>query len=201
MDLDPSDHRRLIEFYRSAYNEHGVDAKSLHWISRYNQLRRFEILSNIGDLADASVLDVGCGLGDLYGFLKERGIDVEYSEIDIMPEFIEAAKLRFSEAAFIEGAISTIRGTFDYCLASGALTFKVKNNERFYFEMIHQMYVRARRGVGFNMLDKATHADNEIYAAYSPTEVASYCESFCPHVQINIGYMPDDFTIYLYKNI
>lgn len=199
MELDPLDLERLKTFYQSAYKEFGLDARSLHWVSRYNQLRRFEILRAIGTLDGTSILDVGCGLGDLYEFLIEKGINIKYTGIDIMPEFIETAQVRFPDTTFRVGSIEDIHETFDYCLASGLLTFKVKNNEQFYFEMIQKMYGTARRGVGFNMLDKATHSDNEIFAAYSPSEVAAYCETFCPNVQVSIGYMPDDFTIYLYK--
>ena len=47
--------------------------------------------------SDSTVLDVGCGFADLYGFLKERGWCGRYTGIDIVPGLLSTARERNPE--------------------------------------------------------------------------------------------------------
>ena len=49
---------------------------ALGWKSDENQNIRFEILSQIGDMSGLSVLDLGCGHGDLCGYLGRKYSDI-----------------------------------------------------------------------------------------------------------------------------
>ncbi|MCC2630574.1 MAG: hypothetical protein K0S38_383 [Candidatus Paceibacter sp.] len=196
----PSDHQRILKYYKDALTEYGDhDPRSVHWSSTEGQRKRFRILSQITDLNGSRVLDVGCGLGEFYKFFLENHIDVEYTGIDIIPDFIIQARDRFPAVRFETKDIFETNETYDYVLASGVLTFKVTDNKNFYFSMIKKMYSLAEKGVAFNMLNYETHIDDETYAAYDPNEVADFCRTFCNNVQIVIGYLPQDFTIYLVK--
>jgi SAM-dependent methyltransferase len=199
MNLGDRDSRRIREFYGEAFARHGVDPKSLHWINSYNQRRRFEVLAAAGDLRGASILDVGCGLGDFLEFLKERGIDADYTGIDIVPQFIEAARSRFPDGKFLLENILEMVGEFDYVLASGAMSFRVEDNENYYFEVIKRMFDLSRRAAAFNMLDRRAHEETDIYAVYDPREIALFCETIARRIDVAIDYMPDDFTVYMYK--
>ncbi len=88
---------------------------------------------------------------------------------------------------------------WDYVLASGALSFKVKNNKDYYYSIIKKMYACAKKGVAFNMLNKSVHKDDATYAAYDPQEVVNFCKIFCNNVHVITDYLPHDFTAYLYK--
>lgn len=66
------------EGYRCRYakrlTEFGYDPKTLGWNSGKQQ-ERFQVLTSfVPPEACGSVLDVGCGFGDLYGFLLRKGI-------------------------------------------------------------------------------------------------------------------------------
>ena len=65
--------------------------------------------------------------------------------------------------------------------------------------MIKQMYSVARKGVAFNMLDNRIHIDDDIYAAYSPIEIADFCATVADRVEVVVDYLPQDFAVYLYK--
>src|SRR5258708_22809487 len=54
------------------------------WRSRQNQELRFQALVGVGDLRGERILDFGCGLGCLYGFLKGKGCVEEYTGIHIL---------------------------------------------------------------------------------------------------------------------
>ena len=66
------DIKSLVKFYEKNARKYKNTFKSVAWGSRKSQKRRFEILSQIANLEGHSLLDVGCGPGDFYGWLKER---------------------------------------------------------------------------------------------------------------------------------
>ncbi|MCC2631294.1 MAG: hypothetical protein K0S38_1103 [Candidatus Paceibacter sp.] len=175
------------------------DARSVHWSDEHGQQTRFLILSQIANLNHQSVLDVGCGLGDLYDFLKKQNLEVDYTGIDIVPEFIEKAKIRFPEVNFKVQSMEDLDEQYDFVLASGVLSFKITDHKTFYFSMIEKMFAASKKGLAFNMLNNKTHIDDDTYAAYDTDEVMSFCKTLSDNVQIVIGYLPQDFTIYMYK--
>lgn len=200
MKLNPRDQERIHRFYKEALDRFGEDdVRSVQWTSIFGQKRRFEVLLNIENVIGSSVLDVGCGIGDMYKFLTEKDIEVDYTGIDIVPEFIETARNKFPSVRFEHQDILDIDESFDYVFASGALSFKVENNHEHYGRVIQKMYDIANKGVSFNMLDASTHVDNDTYAAYHPNEIAEYCSTFAERVEIVTDYLPQDFTVYLYK--
>lgn len=197
----PKDNNRIQAYYKEALADYGDhDARSVHWSDVQGQRTRFMVLSQIADLNGQQVLDVGCGLGDLYSFFLKSKIEVDYTGIDIIPDFISLARERYPQARFELKDMATITETYDYILASGALSFKIADHKKVYFEIIKKMYKHATKGVAFNMLNRIVHVDDETYAAYDITEVADFCKTFCNNVQIITDYLPQDFTIYLYKN-
>src|SRR4030042_1546772 len=86
--------RKVLDFYAQRWQEYGYDTRSLGIGSRESQEVRFDVLTQIGDLANASVLDVGCGFGDLHSYLEKRGIPVRYTGLALQPAFIEEARRR-----------------------------------------------------------------------------------------------------------
>jgi trans-aconitate methyltransferase len=198
--MQPKDNERLQKFYKEAlaiFGDH--DARSVHWSGEEGQRTRFLVLSQVANLNHQSVLDVGCGLGDLYKFFIDQKIDVDYTGIDIIPDFIARTKERFPDGHFECKDITAVTKTYDVVLASGALSFKVTDSQAYNFSVIKKMYDVAKTAVAFNMLNRATHVDDDVYATYNPTEVATFCKTFCPRVEIITDYLPQDFTIYLYK--
>jgi len=73
-----ADDKRTIEYFSSLVDRYGVDARSLDWGSRQSQHLRFSVLAGIGSMQGARILDVGCGLGDFYGWLREPGYECDY---------------------------------------------------------------------------------------------------------------------------
>jgi SAM-dependent methyltransferase len=224
MNLNQNDLERLKKFYDEALEKYGPDdARSVQWTSLYNQLGRFQALLNVvpvEKINGRSLLDVGCGLGDLYYFLIKNGIETTYTGIDILPEFIQSAEKKFAHfssgelkdripskklPAFFAADILNLERVvpdphFDYVFCSGALSFKVDNNQEYYFGMLEKMYSFADKALAFNMLDLQDHVDDDTYAAYSPIEASEFCRTFCDHVEILTDYLPQDFTVFCYKN-
>jgi trans-aconitate methyltransferase len=200
MSLSDHDHDRLVNFYQESFQAYGDhDARSVRWQKDADQQTRFRVLTQVGNLDGRQVLDVGCGLGDLYKFFLSHEMSVDYTGIDVVPEFIEASTRRYPEAHFLLRDVFEINQHYPYILASGALSFKVANNATVYQSMIRHMYELADIAVAFNMLDRRVHSDDAIYAAYDPEEIADFCSTFATRVEIAVDYLPQDFAVFLYK--
>jgi SAM-dependent methyltransferase len=194
----------VLDFYRQRWREFGYDTRSLGIGSRASQEARFQVLAGIGDLRGASVLDVGCGFGDLLGFLEERNVSVRYTGIDIQPAFIEEARRRHPASEFLCAGIEEFPPDhrFDYVLVSGTFNVRFRNDqEEWVFRMIARMFGMAERGVGINLL--STYYDEGHFRAdmfYCPPERAFALAHEVSHwVVLRHDYLPHDFTLYLYR--
>ncbi|KKT49186.1 MAG: Methyltransferase family protein [Candidatus Collierbacteria bacterium GW2011_GWC2_44_18] len=200
MKFSAHDQERMNDFYDSKVRSHGVNTpQGLSWISDHTQKTRFKVLSEIGDLNNKSILDVGCGFGDLYQYLSNRFHGFLYTGIDVTSLMIETAKKNLPHIKFIEGDYGQFQtNEFDYILASGSLSFMVDNYKDVYYAMIKKMFFDSKLGVAFNMLDQKHHKQDETFATYSPSEIAGYCFGLTKNVILREDYLHGDFTIYLY---
>ena len=170
--------KKILSFYNDHINEHGSGPRAVGWSDERSQTLRFASLCRIGDLTGSSILDVGCGWGDLYDYLNGHYEGVRYMGIDINPRYIERAKELHPEARFEVADFGEYEGgPFDYVFASGVFSVKIPDYKEIYFGQIKTMFAMARKGVAFTMLDEAYHANDETYAAYSPEEVRGVCLS------------------------
>lgn len=200
MSITRSNPQEILDFYEDSFAKYGNDPRSVHWSGEISQIARFEVLSNIASLNEKRILDAGCGLGDLYKFFLSKKIPIEYMGVDIVPNFVELARERFPNARFMLGDMTSPEEEFDYVLASGAFTIAADGiDKNYYFKLIKNMFARAKYGFAFNMLNNATHKTDETYLSYDIDEVMSYCKTLTENVTIITDYLPQDFTVYMYK--
>lgn len=200
MKFSLTDKQRIAKFYNDLLAQNGPnEPRSLSWRDKQSQQLRMDVLSQIIDLNNKSILDVGCGFGDLYDYLKDRYQNFTYTGIDIVHENIEVAKQKYPNIEFIEADFNSYNGEkFDVVLASGALSFKVPDYKKVYFALISKMFETAKLAVGFNMLDAELHSNDELFASYSLAEVNEFCASLTNKIKISQDYLPYDFTMFLY---
>ena len=112
--------KRDIKIYQSRYNDRllkfGYSTKTLGWGGgRERQSLRFKTHLEIGFKENDSIIDIGCGFGDLYFYLKENFSQFYYYGIDINPILIEKGKeileksgLKISSASDLNDAAKKI---------------------------------------------------------------------------------------------
>jgi trans-aconitate methyltransferase len=180
---------------------HGT-ARALGWKDDEHQRKRFEVLATVADLSGRTVLDVGCGYGDLREYLDHRFTGITYIGIDQQPEYIVEAKARYGnrpDTFFFQRDFTTL--TFpgvDIVVASGALSYRC-GNPGFYRDMIEKMYSAASRAVAFNVLDVNVFPTHPLLVGLEPGQVTEWCTALTPHVKVIRGYLDDDVTLFLYK--
>ncbi len=190
------------------YHRHRIDVysngtvKALGWKGKESQIKRFETLSGVGDLNGCSILDVGCGYGDLKGYLDGRSSDFTYVGMDQMPEFIAEAKERYKDCVntfFYQTDFTAVAfPQVDYVMASGALSYRC-DNPNFYTHMIRKMYKAAVGAVAFNMLDADRFPECPLLVGHDCDKIVAFCNSLSPCVKVVRGYLEDDFTVFIYK--
>ncbi len=91
--------KSMIERYSKRYREMGYDVKTLGWGSTEQQIYRFsQAISNVNFSASPSVLDIGCGFGDLLSTIKSHGKKPsKYIGWDINPDLISEANKRWAK--------------------------------------------------------------------------------------------------------
>lgn len=188
-----------IDHYTGLLDTSDFSYKSLGWGSQESQYIRFKYLLNIDDLMGKSILDVGCGLGDMYLYLQEHNISVDYTGLDITPKMLEKARSRFPGVKFIANDLlnNPIDKEYDYLLASGIFTY-INNDISFMKHMIRSMFSCCKKGLAFNLLSTFSIDRDPLEFQGEPTEVLAFAFTLTKKVKIDHSYLPHDFTVYMY---
>jgi SAM-dependent methyltransferase len=202
--MDTFEKNAVIQFYREQLKHARAPHEALGWNDLESQQKRFEALCRVGDLNSSTILDIGCGTGDLKAYLDLHYHDFSYIGIDHMPEFIEHANKKMGEQprTFFVMCDFTTDGLSmaDYILASGSLSYR-SANAMYPFSIIRKMYQHARKAVAFNLLDGdyRYYPAEHVLKGYNRYEILSYCLRLATRAELVTGYLADDFTIMLYK--
>jgi trans-aconitate methyltransferase len=195
--------QKIKKTYQEKYKKFGFDPRSLAWHERGAAHQRFRQFWAEIDFNNKSVLDVGCGFGEMAKFLLKRYEGITYTGVDIVPEFIEVAKKTYPEARFETRDYfkNPINEKFDVILASGVLNSNVENNRKWRKENIKVMFDHTKSVLAFNMLGTHPQPKNgkESNVWYADSlEVLEYCMSLTRRVILRANYHPTDFTIFMY---
>jgi ubiquinone/menaquinone biosynthesis C-methylase UbiE len=200
--MTAEEQQRVIQRYDERLATHGETAVALGWRDRAQQELRFRILADLGDCTNRSVLDIGCGFGDLLDYLTARGAtNVSYTGTDLHSGMIEIASKRHPEATFFATANLTqfADESHDYVFMSGLFNFRIADNVAFLHEMMRQSFRIARRGVAFNLLGSYVDFREEHLFYYREEEVFAFAKSLTRFVNLRADYPLHEFTVHLYK--
>lgn len=191
-----------IAYYDALVRQHDNPAVSVGWSTTYAQTLRFEVLSMVGDLNQASVLDCGCGRGDLLQYLSNEGISCDYLGVDASAHMIQEARKCYPDHTFkhVDFMDDDFRVSVDYVLASGAMSYRVEDPKAYLEETIFKLFSMAKRGLAFNLLSQVKDGSSR-FMAFDPVQVFDLCRQWTPYVSVQHHYLPNDFTVYLYSEL
>jgi SAM-dependent methyltransferase len=200
ISLNVRNAKRQKTYYNSQFYIYGYDSRSLGW-RKGTQAIRFKNLTIIGDLEGCSILDVGCGFGDLYGYLKSNGVNVKYTGVDINRNFIRTAREIYPEAQFIEADFeeSVIYGKYDWAFASGIFNLKIDDNRSFIENTLRKMFKLCRRGLAADFLDTRMALKGSGLYYQDAQAILGFCSKLSDRVRLRNDYLPSDFCVYVYK--
>jgi SAM-dependent methyltransferase len=199
--MERKDKELAIRRYTDRLDKLGTTVQALGWKDREQQYLRFEILADIGELDGKSVLDVGCGFGDLLGYLTEAGKRVEYTGIDINPDIVSEARKRYPGVRFECQDLTEQRvdGHFDYVIESGVFNHKLSDNERFMRDMLSAMFDHCVSAVAANMMTSYVDYRDDHLFYYDPGEALGFAKELSRFTSIRHDYPLYEFTLFVYK--
>jgi SAM-dependent methyltransferase len=205
MRLSNKDKSEIIQRYSERYQQYGYSPLTLGW-DKGKQDIRFDILTSLQDLSNQSILDIGCGFGDLNITLKNKFNNYYYLGIDIVPDLIAEARRRYSNdnidflcGDFLEQAVAQ---EFDFAIASGIFNFKLKNRNNYSFieSIIKKALSVCREGIAFDFLsDKVDFKYDHTFHS-SPERIIEIAYKYSRNIVLRNDYMPFEFTLYIFKD-
>lgn len=173
--------------------------------SELSHRKRFEKMLELADFSGRSVLDVGCGIGGFYGFLRERGIKAEYSGYDINEKMIAFARNRYPEIrerfAVCDIMESDPGAAFDYVIAIGPLNLKfaAAMNMASTRLLLERMFGLARIGMAISMTSRLARKQSRDTYYYPAGRIVDDLSRYCSNFKLDHTYLPHDFTVFCYK--
>ncbi len=201
-----ADKFNTIERYSSRYRVHGYSEKSLGW-DKGKQEVRFDVLTSQYDFTGKSVLDIGCGFGDLNKTLKRKYSNTySYLGVDIVPDLICEAKTHYesNKISFIVGDFLSLDfgERCDYVIASGVFNYKLSaaNNYEIIDAAIEKALSLCRDGIAFDFLsDKVDYRLEHTFHS-APEKILEIAYKYSRNIVLRNDYMPFEFSIFIFKD-
>jgi len=199
--MDELSKEYVLSFFTRTLRIYGDRPEALRWTPEGQKLR-FCCLLDIGDINRKKILDFGCGKGDFYHFLRERGITVEYHGYDINANLIALARKKFPECDFRVFDIDryVLSEDFDYIFLCGVFNLKVQGLDDAVKTVLQNLFRRCRIAMAFNALSAHKPGkDFELYYQF-PEELFRFAVThLSPYLALRHDRIPYDFTLFIYR--
>jgi len=192
--------------YSKRFQQYGYSPKSLGW-NKGKQDVRFAVLTSQYDFAGKSILDIGCGFGDVNLMLDAHyGTNYTYHGIDLVEDLVTEGRKRFTAphitfevGNFLSQSYTT---TYDYIIASGIFNHVLHdlNGYEFISMCMNKAFGMANDGVAFDFLsDKVDYVLPHTFHC-APENVLAMAYKHTRNVVLRNDYMPFEFAMFLFKD-
>lgn len=202
-------HQQVEAYYSDKARRFGDSPKGVDWKDRDSQFLRFGVLADVLKTnSDFTVLDVGCGTGELLTFLNRTGRSgYSYRGIDLSEEMIRrAGEKRWDGCApeFMRCSLEEVDGEYDYVVSSGI--FNVKGDEagdvwlEYIKDQLRKQFQRTRVGLAANFL--TSYVDWTVPHLYycDPGELLRFAKTeLSRFVSIRHDYPLYEHTLFVYR--
>lgn len=199
------DIEKIHNRYRERWVQYGYSPASLGW-GKAKQRLRFKKMFEEFDIEQRSILDIGCGFGDLNIHLNLLGADYKYLGIDIVKEFISEANRRYrsEDINFVEGEFLNynFNSKYDYCVGSGIFNHVMYQVDNYTYinQVIRKAYDLCKYACVFDFRsDKVDYFEEELFYN-NPSKILEMGYQITKRIRLDNSYMPYEFLLILYKN-
>ena len=190
----------IIKRYSTRLKRYGYSPKTLGWNKKRHSLR-FHILTSHWDLNGCTILDFGCGFGDMFGYLKKNGVDCIYYGVDINQSLIKQGKIIYPDANLdsIDLFNNNDNLIFDYIFSSGVHNLKLEKNFDFISDSFKLFNSISKKGFAMNFLsDKVEYDLDDAYHS-NPSKILDIAYNYSNRILLRNDYMPFEFSIFIDK--
>jgi SAM-dependent methyltransferase len=201
--VDPLGKKELISFYNRHLRDFGDAPQAVRWTPE-GQRRRYEALLKIaGDFSNKKILDFGCGKGDLYGFIEEKGISVNYCGVDINKNMIELARSKYHKAEFIVMDIeeADVERYFDIIFVCGVFNLRIAGIEESMKNVLKKLFRLCGEALHINLLSYYTAQRNVELFYVKPEEILKFViTELSPSVELMHDIIKGDIFLTVYRS-
>ncbi|MBL8814987.1 MAG: class I SAM-dependent methyltransferase [Planctomyces sp.] len=209
------DYYQITECTESYFERLGDSSLGMGWPNIPDARRRFQVMLDVFRPEDrvkpatpVRLLDLGCGTGHLYQYLRDSGSkDIEYAGIDLSEKFIQTARSRHPEACFrqldvLRDGLGSER--FDYVVINGVFTSRCAMSFEVMWEFVQNLttfaFQHADQGIAFNAMSKHVDWERDDLFHLPLDLLASFiCRSMTRNFVIRNDYGLYEFTTYVYR--
>lgn len=193
--------RRIASYFNALVAQHGFTAAGLDTSSSAALEVRYRAIGDLIDFTGLSVLEVGCGFGDLGAYLTRRFHGVEYRGIDISEAVVEGARKLHPEldVQLLPLAAVPVEPGYDVVLASGVFYILGSDADEKMREMLLQMWSRARLGIAFTALSSWSDRRTATEHFADPVRTIEWARSLSRSIVFRHDYHPGDFAMFVRK--
>jgi SAM-dependent methyltransferase len=201
--MDELSKEYVLSFFSRTLRIYGDRPEALRWTPEGQRLRFRCLLDIAGDINGKKILDFGCGKGDFYHFLRDRGTEVEYHGYDINENLIALARKKFPECDFRVFDIDrdVLSEDFDYIFLCGVFNLKVQGLDDTVKTVLQNLFRRCRIAMAYNAL--SAHRQGKDYELYYqiPEELFRFAVThLSPYLALRHDRIPYDFTLFIYRD-
>lgn len=200
--MDDLSKEYVISFYRNSLQMHGDTPAAVKWSMQGQQLRFESLLHITENISGMKILDYGCGKGDFYGFLKAKGIDVDYAGFDINEDMVALARRKFPECRFevfdIESDI--LNDEFDYIFLCGVFNLRLEGIYDTVKNVLSLLFQHCRCALVFNALSSDEPKKDFELHYISPEDIYEFTKvHISPYVSLTRNKSLYDFNLFIYR--
>jgi trans-aconitate methyltransferase len=204
-DQAPQKLDHIARQYRDAFAQFGRSPASV-LVPKGRQDLRFGALTRGIERDHFSLLDYGCGLADLKGYLDNRFSNFDYTGVDLVTEFIDDNRHVYPDATFMQvSAPSDVTRSFDYVAMSGIFNILYVPNREAHRDIIRNIITElfAKCEVAMVMSFMTDRVDFQAADAYHENthELMAFCtQHLSSRWLLDQSYMPYEFTVTVFKD-
>lgn len=208
--MNPKDKEGYINRYNARFERFGYDIKTLGWGGdKSRQNLRFQVAIEIENFLNngnkiTSVLDVGCGFGDMGVFLKRFYPEIKYTGIDINPSLVSEGLKLYPDLDLrcIDLLENSLEEKFDLVCENGIFNFQLANEQQLEYidKMVHKMCVHSNIGVSVDFL--STFVDFKHDGAFHMNECDAIrlLKKYSKRIILRNDYLDFEYTCYVFKS-
>lgn len=184
-------------FYHASVAQYGLNARGVHWHSTYAQEIRFEQILALLPSNAQSIVDAGCGFGDLYWSMSDQQREsMKYIGLDTLELMVREAQIRTGKTIYQCDILNDPLPTGEFYLCSGALNILTRYEAH---RFIRRCYDASQRGVIFNFLEGEDTSMTYNYLQMNQIEgLGRYLGA---RMKFRLGYYKEDCTAAFYKDV
>jgi ubiquinone/menaquinone biosynthesis C-methylase UbiE len=199
-DNAPEGMKNALNYWNNKAQKSSTDCERVEQ-SKRTQLMRYEAFLQLHDLAGKSLLDVGCGAGDLWQHLQRKNIACSYAGFDLSPFMIQRCRERFPRVTFEDGNFLEWgkNKLFDYTIAIGIHNIKVEDGWNVFQQVTKRQFELSKIAAHISILTDRYHGFAPHIQAWKAEEVLKMALEITPFVVLRHDYLPHDFSVTLYR--